>query len=156
MFGIGPMELVVIAVVALIFVGPQRLPSLMSQFGKFFVQARRYSNDIRDSFQEVVSQAEKELRDEELANMKKELREAATLPPPEVETAEEEWQPHPPTEGFVTIEQVAAEEGRSLEEGSQAPSTSPDAPAARPIDLDEKIKQAQRTSGEAAKPKVEG
>lgn len=124
MFGIGPMELVVIAVVALIFVGPQRLPSLMRQFGKFFVQAKRYSTDVRDSFQQVVDQAERELRAEEEAEAKKEQAAKGVLPPAETEKTEEEWAPHPPTEGFVTIEQVAAEEGWSVENpgpGNKAP-----------------------------------
>ena len=78
MFGIGPLELVVIVVAALIFVGPQRMPHVMKQFGKIFVQAKRYSNDVRDTFQDVVRQAEEELGREELEALKKEI--AAKLP----------------------------------------------------------------------------
>ncbi len=74
MFGIGPLELVVIAVAILIFVGPQRLPELMSQFGKFFVQARRYSGDLRETMQGVIREAEAEMRIEEAEKLKAEAK----------------------------------------------------------------------------------
>jgi sec-independent protein translocase protein TatB len=67
MFGIGFFELVVIAVVALIFVGPKKLPEVMRQAGKFFVQVRRTANDVRSTFDQVVREAEDELRKEEMA-----------------------------------------------------------------------------------------
>ena len=47
MFGIGPMEIVVIIVVALLFVGPQKLPELAKQMGKFIVHAKRMTTDVR-------------------------------------------------------------------------------------------------------------
>ena len=51
MFGIGFFELCIIAVVALLFVGPKKLPHLMSQMGQFFVQIKRTSNEMRDALQ---------------------------------------------------------------------------------------------------------
>ena len=71
MFGIGPMELILVAVCALVFVGPQKLPDLMKQLGRFFVQARRYSSDIRNEFNDVVRKAESEIRLEEAEKMRK-------------------------------------------------------------------------------------
>lgn len=65
MFGIGIQELIVIACVALLFVGPKRLPELARQFGKLFVQARRATSDMRSAFDDVVKQAEDEIRKEE-------------------------------------------------------------------------------------------
>lgn len=47
MFGIGPMELVVIVVVALLIFGPQRLPELARTLGKGLAEVRRASNDLR-------------------------------------------------------------------------------------------------------------
>jgi sec-independent protein translocase protein TatB len=65
MFGIGFTELLVIAIVALLFVGPKRLPEVMKQAGRFFVQMRRTANDVRHTFDGVVRQAENEMREEE-------------------------------------------------------------------------------------------
>ena len=51
LFGIGFFELCIIAVVALIFVGPNKLPELFRDMGKFFVTMRRASNEIRHSIE---------------------------------------------------------------------------------------------------------
>jgi sec-independent protein translocase protein TatB len=78
MFGIGFFELVVIAVVALIFVGPQRLPEVMKQAGRFFVQMRRTANDVKSTFDGVIRQAEDEIRREEAEAMRALLAKSAT------------------------------------------------------------------------------
>lgn len=70
MFGIGFFELCIIAIVALVFIGPKKLPEFMRQAGKFFVQMRRMSNEVRSTFDTVVSEAEEEIRKEELENKK--------------------------------------------------------------------------------------
>ena len=62
MFGISIFELMVIAVAALIFVGPKKLPELMRQGGKLFVQIRRQANDVKSQFDGVIQQAEEEIR----------------------------------------------------------------------------------------------
>ena len=49
MFGIGPMELVVIVVVALLIFGPQRLPELARNLGKGLAEFRRASNELRQT-----------------------------------------------------------------------------------------------------------
>ena len=66
MFGIGFLEICVIAVVALVFVGPKRLPELMRQAGKFFVQFRRVSSEVKSNFDQVVYEAEVEAHREKL------------------------------------------------------------------------------------------
>ncbi len=70
MFGIGFSELLVIAVVAIVFVGPKRLPEVMKQLGRFFVHARRMSNEVRSTFDSVVHQAEQEIHLENLKKIK--------------------------------------------------------------------------------------
>lgn len=51
MFNLGPMELLVIVVVALVVLGPQRLPEAMRQVGKGVAEARRWSASVTSSVQ---------------------------------------------------------------------------------------------------------
>lgn len=71
MFGIGFMELIVVAVVVLLFVGPRRLPDLMRQGGRLFVRVRRMSAEVKSSFDKVIREAEQELDAEK--QLKREL-----------------------------------------------------------------------------------
>jgi len=58
-------ELVVIAVVALIVVGPKDLPKLLRQVGRFVGKMRRLADDFRTSFEDMARQSElDELRKE--------------------------------------------------------------------------------------------
>jgi sec-independent protein translocase protein TatB len=77
MFGIGPMELIVIAVIAIIFIGPQKLPEVMQKVGRLFVQLRRQTEDIRSSFQDVVRDAERELELEKVKKLRSQLESMA-------------------------------------------------------------------------------
>lgn len=74
MFGIGPMELIVIAIVAMVFIGPEKLPDIMRKFGKIFVQVRRQANEVRTSFNEVIHDAEREFELERIRELQKKLQ----------------------------------------------------------------------------------
>ncbi|MBB4083377.1 Sec-independent protein translocase protein TatB [Brevundimonas lenta] len=52
------MEYVVIAVVALLVVGPERLPAMLNKLGKMVGKARAMANDFRSSFDEMARQSE--------------------------------------------------------------------------------------------------
>ncbi len=58
MFGIGFVEIVVILVVALIVVGPDKLPGLARSVGKIFVDFKRTMRDVRETVQSVESAGE--------------------------------------------------------------------------------------------------
>lgn len=56
--GIGGGELIVIAVVALIVVGPKDLPKLLRQLGRFIAKMRGMADDFRASFDDMARQSE--------------------------------------------------------------------------------------------------
>ncbi len=81
MFGIGSTELFIIIIVALIVIGPKKLPDLMRTLGKGMAEFKRVSSDVKETFDKEVKKAEKEIKEEE-----KKLKET-------VETAVEEKKP---------------------------------------------------------------
>ncbi|WP_298331638.1 Sec-independent protein translocase protein TatB [Asticcacaulis sp.] len=56
--GIGGSELVLIAVVALIVVGPKDLPKLLRQLGRFVAKMRSMADEFRTSFDDMARQSE--------------------------------------------------------------------------------------------------
>lgn len=71
MFGIGIPELVVILVVLLVFVGPERLPEVGKFLGKIFTEFRKATDDVSEELrsarlmlEEEIRQAEREAREE--------------------------------------------------------------------------------------------
>ena len=70
MFGIGLPEMIIIAVVALIFIGPDKLPGVLRSIGKGLVELKRATSDVRSNVQEEMQKIEEEI---EL----KEVRESA-------------------------------------------------------------------------------
>jgi sec-independent protein translocase protein TatB len=74
MFDIGWSELVVIAVVALIAIGPKELPGVLRMVGQWMGKARKMASEFQGQFQEAMREAE-------MADLKKsfdEVKEAAT------------------------------------------------------------------------------
>lgn len=55
---VGMSELVVIAIVALIVVGPKDLPMLLRRFGQFMARLRSMAAEFRASFDEMARQSE--------------------------------------------------------------------------------------------------
>lgn len=70
MFGIGTTELLIILVVALIVLGPSKLPELMKSLGKGLAEFRRMSTDVKRTLDAEVEKAEME---QKTAEMKKQM-----------------------------------------------------------------------------------
>ena len=58
MFEIGWSELVVIAIVALIAIGPKELPGVLRMVGQWMGKARRMAGEFQAQFQEAMREAE--------------------------------------------------------------------------------------------------
>ena len=59
MFGIGMQELIIIAIIALIIVGPKKLPDLAKSLGKGFSEFKRATDGITDDIKETLKEDEK-------------------------------------------------------------------------------------------------
>ncbi|MFH1915137.1 MAG: Sec-independent protein translocase protein TatB [Pseudomonadota bacterium] len=101
MFGIGGPELLIICVVALIVIGPKKLPDLLRSLGKGMAEFKRVSTDVKSTLDDEVKKAETAARkrevDEEMERRKAEKAaaaateqaaadQAASVPPPASET----------------------------------------------------------------------
>lgn len=60
MFDIGWSEMAIIALVALLVLGPKELPQAMRQFAQFSKKMRRYANEFRAGVDNIVREAELE------------------------------------------------------------------------------------------------
>ena len=54
MFGMGFSELLVIAVIAVLFLGPDKLPSTMVEIAKFFRSMKQTVNSVKESINEEI------------------------------------------------------------------------------------------------------
>ena len=93
MFDIGFSELVVIAVVALIVIGPERLPKAARTMGHLFGRLQRYVNEVK-------SDISREMELDELRKLQKEVQSAAQDLKSSVENAAQDAQA-----GIKSVEQ---------------------------------------------------
>lgn len=88
MFNIGFGEMLVIAVIALIVVGPDKLPELARTVGRWVGAARRM-------FEDVKSEVNEQLLMEEIARRNREIMEMDVLSEQRERPAPETAEPHP-------------------------------------------------------------
>lgn len=74
MFDLGWSELLVIAVVAIIFIGPRELVPMLRSFGRFAAKMKSMANEFQSQFNDA-------LRDAELDQVKKQVESAGNLKP---------------------------------------------------------------------------
>jgi len=73
MFGIGFTELLLIAVIAILFLGPDKLPSALVEMAKFIKSVKKTIGDAKSSLEEEMKIADLK---EEALNYKKQLDDA--------------------------------------------------------------------------------
>ena len=76
MFGLGFSEILLIAAVLLVVVGPERLPQFMRTAGKYYGQLRRASEDLRRAFVVEVDRVDAEERYRKLQERRQQAEEA--------------------------------------------------------------------------------
>jgi sec-independent protein translocase protein TatB len=69
MFGIGFTEILLIAIVAILFLGPDKLPEAMVQIAKFFKSVKKTVNEAKSSLEEEMKIAD--LKEEALSYKQK-------------------------------------------------------------------------------------
>jgi sec-independent protein translocase protein TatB len=146
MFGIDSPELLVIAVVALVVIGPKELPGLLRSWGKWMAQMRGMASEFRGHVDEMVRQAD-------LDDVKKQLTATPGLdlqaldPTREIKSALQEGMAEGekamadakatfdnPLAEPESAPQIAAEPQPALESASAMPLAAPDAtPAMAPV-----------------------
>lgn len=76
MFGIGPLELFALAAVALVVLGPRRLPELARQLGGFMGEIRRTTYELRSTLDAELMSEDRDRRREEAEERRRKFREA--------------------------------------------------------------------------------
>lgn len=136
MFDLSWTELLVIAVVAIIVVGPKDLPRALRAIGRWTGKAKRMARDFQSQFNEALREAEldtvkKEIESvgkiDPLADMRKSAREIEAGLKPEAAPKT----PATPA-GDPELAELAADKGTDEPAPHPTPAATPTAPAAMP------------------------
>ena len=60
MSSVGPSELFLLVIIGLLILGPERLPRVASQLGRWVGRARRTANQLRYQLEREIAEAERE------------------------------------------------------------------------------------------------
>ena len=89
-FGIGPLEIALIALIAFVVLGPDRIPGVMRQLGKWTRQLRETANNITRDYNTEIREITGELTalQEEIRSIQRDLGSIATgfMAPPSPES----------------------------------------------------------------------
>ena len=137
MFDIGFSEILVIAVVALIVIGPERLPGVARTLGHLFGRMQRYVNDVKADIQREIELDELKKLRQDVEDSARSIEEAArsfeTSIDKEVSAAQEELRALEtlanPTTAAVAEQPPAAPASNALPAQPQPDSTPAAAPA---------------------------
>ena len=91
MFDVAPSEFLLVALVALVVIGPKDLPKVMRVVGQWVGKARRMAGHFRSGFHEMMRQAE--LEEMEAKWKEENARIMAANPPPVIDAPTDESAP---------------------------------------------------------------
>ncbi len=117
MFDIGGTELLLVAIVALVVIGPKDLPNALRVVGRYTGKARAMTRHLRSGFDEMMRQAELEEMEKQWAEQNRKIM--AENPP----------QPDPPPPAG---EGDHAQHGGGAKDAT-APAPAPEQPDPRPL-----------------------
>jgi len=124
MFDVGFSELIVIALVALIVIGPERLPRVARTLGALMGRAQRYVNDVKADIQREVDL-------DELKDIRSTFQDAAKSVEQSVNQVGQELQ----ATGESLNQSISGAVEPKVEPGSEAPPVPDEIPAA-PAQMD--------------------
>jgi len=121
MFGIGMPELMLIMAIALIVIGPKKLPDLARALGRGYAEFRRATQEIKDTLNvdPHLGEVRRAMFDVESA-MRASVTESFDKAPP-AEQAEAEQNPPPMEEAAVDDAGVEPEPKAEAEKGEKGP-----------------------------------
>ncbi len=117
--GIGPLEIILIALIAFIVLGPDRIPSVMRQLGVWVRQLREMANNITRDYNSDIQQLTGEITalQEEIRSIQRDLTSGFLTPPPKSQKSEP-----PPAIRMAPIVSAQPQESAATE---TAPQTDP-------------------------------
>lgn len=148
MFDLGWTELLLVAVVAIVVVGPKDLPKMLRTFGRTIGQLKRMASDFQGQFSDALREAEKQA---DIGDVKNTLSDVSTFDPlsdVKSEIAETENSINDGLKADASNNEVADEdwtaslEAPDLEEGTSAaesPEGTGDTVSETAVKADEKI-----------------
>jgi len=132
MFDIGWTEILVVAVVAILVVGPKELPSMLMTFGRTVGRMRRMANDFQSQFNDVVREAERQAN---VDDIRKDLEAVSSIDPTKKASSKFEAKSEPVKSGAANgaatagaTEAPAAAAAPTSEPEPTPSSATPDAP----------------------------
>jgi sec-independent protein translocase protein TatB len=125
MIDLGLSKLAVIGVVALIVIGPERLPKVARMAGTLYGRAQRYLHEVK-------SEVSREIEMEELRNLHKEVQETAHSFKTEVESFGSE------------VENTVSSHLGEVESAWRGDSANSHSPSVTPDDIDRKAREFRR------------
>ncbi len=137
MFGMGIGEILVIVIIAIIFLGPEKLPEAMVKGAKFFKTLKTSINDVKSTFEQEMKI--QELKDEAITYKKK--LDEATASARKVITFDELEEIKKTTQGVN--DSLKELENSVKESASLESSTTPDTPQ-QPIIVEETPKEIKK------------